>query len=291
MSEPLTVKELLKVGERVLEDSTHIFEDHDKPAETRELLAMCLQIDKDDLDLDLEPPADVRQRYLSLIARRGAGEPFPFLTGHILFWDLDLKVWPGAFVPRPSSELTVEWAIGHLEKKTAPVIVDVCTGAGPIIIALAHEFPEAECWGLDISEEGLQQGRANSERLSLTNTMFGMSDLYEALPARLRGKVDLITGHVPYVHPDELEDLPSEVKDYEPEYMLSDASDDGLGLMRRAVSESVSWLAPEGWLLLEMAEDLSYEVEQMLKKAGFVETGVVSDDDGLSVVVEGRYPG
>lgn len=291
MSEPLTVKDLLKVGERVLEDSTHIFEDHDKPAEARELLAMCLDVDKEDLGQDLEPPADVRQRYLSLIARRAAGEPFPFLTGHIVFWDLDLKVWPGAFVPRPSSELTVEWAIGHLEKRAAPVVVDVCTGAGPIAIAIAHEIPEARCWGLDISEEGLDQGRLNSERLRIANTTFAMSDLYEALPGELRGKVDLITGHVPYVHPDELADLPSEVRDYEPEYMLSDASDDGLGLMRRAVEESVDWLAPDGWLLLEMAEDLSWEVEQMLKEAGFVETGVVSDDDALSVVVEGRYPG
>lgn len=291
MSEPTTTKQLLKIAERVLEDSTHIFEDHDKPAEARELLAMCLDVDADDLEEGSEPPPEIRQRFLSLVARRAAGEPFPFLTGRIVFWDMDLKVWPGAFVPRPSSELTVEWAVGHLKKVGNPVIVDVCTGAGPIILALAHEFPQAEAWGFDISEEGLQQGRFNAEQLDITNVTFGISDLYEALPARLQGNVNLITGHVPYVHQDELQDLPSEVRDYEPEYTLSDPSGDGLGLMRRAVDESTRWLTPDGWLLLEMAEDLSWDVEQMLKKAGFVETGVVEDDDGLSVVVEGRYPG
>ena len=33
MSEPRTVKQLLELGTRVLEDSTHIFDDHDNEAE------------------------------------------------------------------------------------------------------------------------------------------------------------------------------------------------------------------------------------------------------------------
>ncbi|MDQ3952052.1 MAG: peptide chain release factor N(5)-glutamine methyltransferase, partial [Actinomycetota bacterium] len=125
MSEPKTVDQLLELGTRVLGDSTHIFEDHDNAAEARELLALCLDVDSDDLEDEDSVPRRPRERYLSLVARRAGGEPFPFLTGRIEFWGLDLAVRPGAFVPRPSSELTVQRALRKLRRRRNPVIVDV----------------------------------------------------------------------------------------------------------------------------------------------------------------------
>ena len=291
MSEPKTIPQLLALGERVLSDSSHIFEDHDNAAEARDLLALCLEVEPDDLD-DEEPdvPRRKRERYLSLVARRAGGEPFPFLTGRIEFWGLDLMVRPGAFVPRPSSELTVTRALRKLRRRKNPVIVDVCTGAGPIALALADELPTAEVWGADISVEGLAQGRENAKRLGLDNLRFKKSDMYDALPSRLRGTVDLIAGHVPYVPLDEVEDLPAEVREFEPIYTLTDESFDGLGLMRRAVEESVEWLKPGGWLLLELSHDLPAKVRRLAKKAGLEDHGVARDEDDLSVVVEARKP-
>lgn len=291
MSEPKTVPQLLELGTRVLSDSTHIFEDHDNAAEARELLALCLDADSDELEERRgDVPRRIRERFLSLVARRSGGEPFPFLTGRIEFWGLDLVVRPGAFVPRPSSELTVERALRKLRRRRDPVVVDVCTGAGPIALALADELPTAEVWGADISVEGLAQGRENAKRHRLDNVRFKKSDMYEGLPARLRGRVDLITGHVPYVPADELDDLPAEVREYEPIYTLTDESVDGLGLMRRAVAESVGWLKPGGWLLLEMSHDLAGKVRKLVKKAGLEDQGSASDDDDLSIVVEARKP-
>src|ERR671939_364980 len=147
MSEPLTVRDLIDVGHRVLADSTHIFEDHDNRGEAKELLAFCLEVDEDDLDDDDRPPRRARERYLSLVTRRAAGEPFPFLVGSIEFYGLDLKVKPGPFVPRPSSELTVEWAVRRLRRRRDPLALDVCTGAGPIAMGMAHEVPAARVWG------------------------------------------------------------------------------------------------------------------------------------------------
>src|SRR5918992_1396730 len=147
MSDPLSAKELLELGERVLDDSTAIFEDHRNDDAARQLLAVSLHVTEDELD-ELgpahEPARRDRERYLSLIARRAGGEPLPFLTGRIEFYGLDLKVKPGAFVPRPSSEFIVERAVKHLRRKTDPVVVDMCTGAGPIALAIADEFPDAE---------------------------------------------------------------------------------------------------------------------------------------------------
>jgi release factor glutamine methyltransferase len=292
MTEPKTVAGLIDLGERVLADSTHIFEDHDNRREAEELLAFCLELSPEELDPHAELPARRRQRYLSLVARRAGGEPFPVITGHIEFYGLDLEVRPGAFVPRPSSELTVARAARRLRgRKGAPVVVDLCTGAGPIAIALADEFAHAEVWGADIDPEGLAQARANARRLGIDNVRFARGDMYEAVPRRLRGTVDVITGHIPYVPPDEVEDLPSEVKEHEPAFMLTDASSDGLELIRGAVADAPRWLKPGGWLLLEVSEDLGTKLRRLYRRAGLEDRGVASDADRLSVVVEGRNRG
>lgn len=288
MSEPKYVKEFVQLGERVLEDSTHIFEDHDCRREAEELLAHCLGREAKELDEVATVPKRTGERYLSLVARRAGGEPFPFLVGRIHFWGLDLKVRPGAFVPRPSSELLVERAVRRLKQRRDPIVVDVCTGAGPIALGIADDIEDAEVWGTDISEEGLELGRENARRLNIANVSFRRCDMYSGLPKRLLQSVDVITGHIPYVPPHEIEDLPSEVKEHEPLYTLTDHSDDGLHLMRRTVLEAPQWLRPGGWLLLEVSHDLPPKVREVCARAGLEHHGVASDEDDLSVVVEAR---
>jgi release factor glutamine methyltransferase len=289
MAEPKTVDELLETAELVMSDSTHIFDDHDNRQEAVELMSHVLDVDEDDLDMDEVPSPAIRNRFLALAARRAAGEPLPFLTGHIIFYGYDLKVRPGPFVPRPSSELTVDRVLKRMKKMKKPVFVDVATGAGPIALAVAAEMPGAEVWGADIDEKGIAQARENARLLDVDAT-FRVSDMYKALPNRLRGSVDVISGHVPYVPSGELEDLPREVRGFEPVFTLSDESDDGLYLMRRAINEANEWLKPGGWLLLEVSDDLVGKVRKLGKAAGFTYEGVASDDDDLSVVVELRRP-
>ncbi len=283
-----TVGDYLALGERVLSDSTHIFEDHDNESEAEELMALCLDMDSDDLDDADVVPKRTGERYLSLVARRAGGEPLPFITGHILFYGLELKVRKGPFVPRPSSELTVDRAVRRLRRRDRPIVVDVCTGAGPIALAIADELTKAEVWAVDIQKEGLALARENARLLDVDNVKFSLGDMYSALPNHLKGQIDLITGHVPYVPRDEIEDLPAEVKEHEPLYTLSDESDDGLGLMRRAVYEAPAWLKPGGWLLLEVSDDLEGTLRRMCRKAGLEDKGAASDDDDLSIVVEAR---
>lgn len=291
MGGPRTVAHLLEVGERVLRDSSHIFEDHDHRGEAEALLAFALRKDLGELRDELELSPRARDRYLALVARRAAGEPFPLLVGQMTFYGLDLKVRPGTFMPRPSSELLVQRASRRL--RTSPPdaeVVDVCTGAGPIALALAHEFPEARVWGLDISEPGLAQARSNARRLGIHNTVFRQSDMYASLPPDLHNQVALITAHVPYVPANEVESLPSEVKEHEPIESLTDRSDDGLYLARRAVEESTEWLKPGGWLLMEMSEDLAAKARRYCRTAGLEDKGIGRDRYRLSVVVEARMP-
>lgn len=294
MSEPRSVKELLELGERVLADSSARFEDHDNYFEAQQLLASALRItdeEAEDLPDELEPPLRLRERYLSYIARRAGGEPQPFIRGKIEFYGLELKVRPGAFVPRPSSELTVERAVKKLKSRKQPIVVDVCTGAGPIALAIGGEVPGAQVWGTDIQEEGLKIGRENARGLGIKNVKFKRGDMYGALPDDLKGKVDVITGHVPYVPLGELDDLPDEVKNHEPVFTLTDHSDDGLSLLIHAIEGSVELLKPGGWLLLEMSDDTADLIRDDVARMGLRDLNVASDDDGLSVVVEARMPG
>src|SRR5918996_6592211 len=278
MSGPRTVAELLDLGERVLTDSSHIFEDHDNRREAEDLLAFCLNVEIGDLKPDAVPTRRTRERFLSLVARRAGGEPFPHLTGTIEFYGLRLEVRPGPFVPRPSSELTVERAVRRVRRRKDPLVLDVCTGAGPIAIAIADDVPSAQVWGTDIDDDGLTQARRNARRLEVPNVTFRRGDMYGALPKRLRGAFDVITGHIPYVPIDELEDLPTEVRGYEPIFTLSDQSSDGLDLIRIAIAEAPEWLKPGGWLLLEVSDDLPRKLQRLMRKAGIDPVGVASDE-------------
>lgn len=288
--EPRSVGALLDLGERVLTDSSHLFDDHDHRREAEDLLASVLDIDVEDLNEEEEVSKRLGERYLSLVARRAGGEPFPLLVGHIIFNGLELKVKQGTFMPRPSSELTVARAARRLRGRRNPTVVDLATGTGPIAIAIADEFPNAEVWGADIDRAMLDVGRANARRLHIRNIRLRRSDLYGGLPKRLRGAIDVITGHIPYVPRDEIDDLPSEVREFEPLSSLTDDSEDGLGLMRRAVEEAPLWLRPGGWLLLEISHDLESKMRRMCRKAGLEDHGIGRDADDLSLVVEARKP-
>jgi release factor glutamine methyltransferase len=182
----------------------------------------------------------------------------------------------------------VDRAVRRLRRRRNPVMVDVCTGAGPIALAVADEVPHAQVWGADIADEGLAQGRRNARTLGVRNVSFRRGDMYDPLPARLRGNVDVITGHIPYVPSHELDDLPAEVREFEPAYTLTDETDEGLFLIRRAALEAPEWLKHGGWILLEVSEDLAGAVRKICRKAGLENAEVASDEDRLSVVVEAR---
>ena len=115
--------------------------------------------------------------------------------------------------------------------------VDLATGGGTIALAVANEAPKAAVYGTDVSKDAIKLARRNAKRLGLA-VEFRVGDLFGALPKKLRGSVDVITLHPPYVASGEIEDLPDEIREWEPVHTLTDRSDDGLGLIRRTVDEA-----------------------------------------------------
>ncbi len=209
-----------------------------------------------------------RRRFEEMVDRRATGEPIPFIKGYSEFRGLELLAEPGVFVPRDSSEFLAEQAVRRLRRRKSPVAVDLATGGGTIALAVANEVPEAAVYGTDLSEDAVRLARKNAKRLGLRAT-FRQGDLFGALPRKLRGRVDVITLHPPYVARDEIETLPDEIREWEPMHTLTDRSEDGLGLIRRSVDESPAWLRPGGWLLMEVDPDRARDVMPVFRRGGF----------------------
>jgi release factor glutamine methyltransferase len=257
------------------------------------------RIEADDLLIHVlgyepEPGEDVpgraRREFEELVARRATGEPIPYIKGYAEFRGIELQTKPGVFVPRDSSEFLAEQAVRRLRGRKKPVHVDLATGGGTIALAVADEVPKAEVWGTDVAGDAVKLARKNAKLLDL-DASFSRGDLFEGLPRSLRGRVDVITLHPPYVPRGEIDDLPDEIREWEPEHTLTDRSVDGMGLIHRTVAGSPGWLAKGGWLLLEVSPDRAKGVKKVLAKAGYRD--VESTKGGelkVTRVVVGRRP-
>jgi len=259
--------------------------------EARQLLGFVLGIEEeDDLDQDALVSTPRARRYRTLVRRRAGGEPMPHIVGWMEFKGLRIRVRPGAFVPRQSSEFTVEQAVRRLRRHPKPVAVDMGTGIGPIALAVAAAVPRARVYGTDISADAVRQARANARELGLRNAEFHKGDLFASLPPRIRGKVDVVTAHAPYVPKHEIRDLPLEIRGFEPEATLTDYSEHGTGLLTRIAEEAPEWLRPGGWLLAEVSPDFARVVRGLLVRSGYRDVKSTKGWPEVTRVVLGRSP-
>jgi release factor glutamine methyltransferase len=255
----------------------------ESPRETAEaLLGYFLETDRAGL-YAREEGLDTRTARLfgRALCQRCHGVPLQYLTGEQQFFDLVLGVAPGVFVPRPETEVLVERALEVLAPGRTTV-VDVGTGTGAVALAVKRLRPDATVWATDVSEDAVRVARANASRHDLGVEVV-RGDLFSPLPGDLRGAVDLVVANPPYVTPDEYATLPAEVR-AEPYEALVGSTD----LLRRLVEEAPGWLAPAGWLVVEIGASRGEEVRRLM--AGrFEDVEVLPDLAGRDRVVRGCH--
>jgi release factor glutamine methyltransferase len=234
--------------------------------EAEELLAHARGVDE--VDPDEQIPERVAARFQGMIARRARGEPVQFITGYAEFRGIKLIAKPGVFVPRDSTEFLAEQAVRRLRRRRRAIAVDLATGGGTVALAVANETRDVRVYGSDLSKRAVRVARTNAERLGLKAT-FVTGDLFDGLPKKIRGRVDVITLHPPYVAKREVRELPDEIRRFEPAHTLTDNSPDGLGLVHRAAAESPRWLKKGGWLLIEVSPDRARSVARVVRDYGF----------------------
>ncbi|MGE0450667.1 MAG: peptide chain release factor N(5)-glutamine methyltransferase [Vicinamibacterales bacterium] len=194
------------------------------------------------------PPAGFDRDYEALVARRAGREPLAYITGSREFWQLTIQVSPGVLIPRPETELLVESALDHCDRRSALRIADVGTGTACVAIALAREFPRALIAATDISPDALQVARRNVAQHDLSARIRCVrADLLPSLP----GSLDLIVANPPYVPVTDAQGLQPEVRDFEPPWALF-GGEDGLQIVRRLIAETPVMLASGGILMFEI---------------------------------------
>jgi release factor glutamine methyltransferase len=212
------------------------------------------------------------------LCQRCHGVPLQYLTGEQQFFDLVLRVAPGVFVPRPETEVLVERALEVLPEPGT--VVDVGTGTGAVALAIKRFRPAASVWATDVSVDVVRVARANASRHGLGIEVVP-GDLFSRLPGDLRGGVDLVVANPPYVTREEYADLPAEVR-AEPYEALVGATD----VLSRLVEEAPTWLAPGGWLAMEIGSSRGEEVRRLMAER-FEGVEVLPDLAGRDRVVRG----
>ncbi|MEU7299499.1 putative protein N(5)-glutamine methyltransferase [Streptomyces sp. NPDC007206] len=215
----------------------------------------------------------------SMVDRRVAGLPLEQVLGWARFHGLRVVLEPGVFVPRRRTEFLVDQALA--QAPDARVVVDLCCGSGALGAALAAALDGAEVHAADIDPAAVRCARRN---LAAFTGRAHQGDLYDALPAALRGRVGIVTANVPYVPTGELPLLPAEARDHEPRAAL-DGGPDGLDLLRRVAVGAPEWLAPGGLLLSETSERQAPAAVRAFTDAGLTTRLAVSEELSAHVVI------
>lgn len=277
---------LLKQGEKTLRSVNDRFGwQGDEDVQAFDILAHVLGHQPDD---DEKISKADEKKFNKLVERRMTGEPLAFILGWVDFLDFRMIVKSGAFVPRLTSEFLAKQAIKRLRRRRQPVHVDLATGIGPVAIGSARAVPKAEVFGIDISAKAVKQAKENAKKLGAYNATFLTGDMFSPLPSRLKGTVDVVTIHPPYVPNGEIDDLPIEIKKYEPKHTLTDNSKDGLELTRRVIAEGREWVRPGGWVLIEIVPQEWKRVRPLFKEGGYTDIRSTHGELKLTRVICGR---
>jgi release factor glutamine methyltransferase len=228
------------------------------------LLAHALGRDRTFVITHADEPVDERalETFRKLIERRAAREPLQYLTGCQEFFKLDFEVTPDVLIPRPETELLVEFSLEVLKDNPTSLIADIGTGSGCIAISLLHELPRARAVATDISVDALQVARRNAERHSVMDRLaLTESDCFSAISRD--ALFSLIVSNPPYVREDEWPRLQREVREHEPRSALV-SGPDGLTMIRRLLDEAPALLSDDGYFVFEFGFGQSEEIARLI---------------------------
>lgn len=265
-----TIAATLRRAERLLFD--HEIECPRANAEW--LVSHALNLSKSDIfaNSDKHVNAGELQRIKKVLDRRTRGEPVQYITGETEFYNTRLKVGPGVLIPRPETEQLVEIALKYYSGNGP--ILDLCTGSGAILYAIARETAIRNLSiGIDISADALSWADKNKPNHSRLPIEFIRGDLFKPLH---RCSFEIITVNPPYISPEAFRNLPIHIRNFEPSAALL-AADDGLAIIRRVIDGAVDFLDDCGWLICEIGESQGYEVRRLLTERRWRNIGIIQD--------------
>ncbi len=254
--------------------------------ESEEMLSCLLGKSRVELYTSLDRPMSQKElsTYKAMLKRRTNGEPIQYITGFEQFWKYRFRVTPEVLIPRPETEVLVAQAMGFLDSLNVkrPLICDVGTGSGAILLSILADRREVYGVGIDISLNALQVAQENAQSLKVADrcTLLCCNLLSALKPA---GHFHLITANMPYVNSGELEHLQREVKK-EPRRALN-GGENGLFWISRLVMQAAQHLERGGMRAIEIGHDQGEKALLLFKGRRYHATRVIQDQWGKNRVI------
>ncbi|MBM4048624.1 MAG: peptide chain release factor N(5)-glutamine methyltransferase [Planctomycetes bacterium] len=227
--------------------------------------------------------------YRKLIEQRGRRVPVEYLLGRTEFMGLEFAVDRRVLIPRHETEFVVEAILERCrERKDAPItILDLGAGSGNIAVSLAKRLERATVYACDLSQAALDVASENAKRHGVANRVhFRHGDLFGAFSGdSLAGKADFVASNPPYLSDADWQAAPPEVREHEPREALL-AGENGLAFHRRILADSPAFLAPGGWLALELGAGQAPAVRQLAEATtAFDKVDTLKDYQGIERVL------
>jgi release factor glutamine methyltransferase len=250
------------------------------------LLAHILKINRIDLYLQYDQPLNSNEleKFKALIKRRASHEPVAYITGIKEFWSLELVVTKDVLIPRPDTECIVEASLSLLtgasdgnSELTPMHILDLGTGSGAIVLALAKEQPMHNYFASDRSIEIIKVAKKNAKKNNCDEKVsFFAGDWLSPLNDE-KISFDMIISNPPYIRTGDIAGLQPEIYEYEPRIAI-DGEEDGLSSLKHILYSAHTLLKRYGTLLLEIGHDQRDAVSRIIENCGKYENIVFSKD-------------
>lgn len=252
-------------------------------SEARSLLADVLGRDRVWLESHRDDPIapELASRFAALVGRRAAGEPVAYLLGRREFYGRDFIVSPAVLIPRPETELLVEWALEAAAGLVSPRILDLGTGSGCIAVTLALERPDAQVTATDVSPEALEIARRNAARLG-ARVEFAHGDWFSAVGS---DRFNLVVANPPYVASEDPHLRAGDLR-FEPPNALA-SGPEGMDAIRLILAGASAHLARGGWLAIEHGFDQGPACIRAFSDAGLYGVRQMKDLAGLARMTTG----
>ncbi len=210
--------------------------------------------------------------YYTLVLRAKNSEPIEYITQSVSFYGELFFIDYGALIPRPETELLVDYACELAKRFDTPKIAEIGVGSGVISIMIAKKFPTAKIISTDISQEALTIAKINAQKFEVEDQIEFVHTPY------LNGineKFDIIVSNPPYIATDKALD---KKLSYEPDIALfgGKAGDEVLKEIAKLAKDKTKYLC------CEMGYDQKSSMESYLKELGYRNFGFYKDLSGFN---------
>jgi release factor glutamine methyltransferase len=213
------------------------------------------------------------ENFYQLVKQREKGKPIAYLTGKKDFWKYEFEVSQDTLIPRPDSELIVEYILKYTKNRSKLNILDIGVGSGCLLLSVLKERNNFYGVGIDINQKCINICKKNTLNLNISNrTKFFKSDIDKFNC----GKYDLIVSNPPYINKLDLQYLEKDVIGFEPKTAL-DGGLDGISVIRKVINKSSDLIKINGKFFLEIAFDQKNKVTRLLKNEGFYINKILKD--------------